>query len=197
MVHFLPFHGSWLNMIEIWFGLLKNRCLKNGWFESVAVLSQAICDFIETWNTYFAHPFTWTYHGEDLYGKVIRRFIKLLQIESRQMEIDFLTKQLLLMKNVAQRYWIQVDNEDWQQLLDLIIQKDPYIKELIACAAKDKQRFKAAQNLTELISILSDNLNIHSTRLLPPYSIRGRNDMMFTEHLSDNLEEHASLLKSA
>lgn len=25
VIHFLPFHGSWLNMIEIWFGLLKNK----------------------------------------------------------------------------------------------------------------------------------------------------------------------------
>ena len=157
VIHFLPFHGSWLNMIEIWFGLLKNKCLENGWFESVKALRQAIYDFIETWNTYFAHSFTWTYRGEDLYGKVIRRFIKLLQIESPQMEINFLAKQLLLMKNVAQRYWIQVDNKDWQQLLTSIIQKDLYIKKLIACA-NAKQRLKANQILIELISILSDNV---------------------------------------
>lgn len=157
VVHFLPFHGSWLNMIEIWFGLLKNKCLKNGWFESVPLLCQAIYDFIETWNTYFAHPFTWTYRGEDLYGKVVRRFMKLLQIESQQMDIGFLTKQLLLMKNIFQRYWTQIDNEDWQQLLDVIIQRDLYVKKLIASGTKDKQRFKAEQTLTELMSVLSDN----------------------------------------
>lgn len=197
MIHFLPFHGSWLNMIEIWFGLLKNKCLKDGWFESVTLLRQAIYDFIHTWNTYFAHPFTWTYRGEDLYGKVIRRFTKLLQIESRQMKIDFLTKQLLLMKNIAQRYWIQVDNEDWQQLLDLIIQKAPYIKELIACAAKPKQRFKADQNLTELISILSYNLLHESTNTVSYYSVCSAQKISHRTCEMEHVEEYTPLLESA
>ncbi len=158
VIHFLPFHGSWLNMIEIWFGLLKNKCLRDGWFESVTDLRQAIYDFIETWNTHFAHPFTWTYNGKDLYVKVIRRFIKLLQIESQQMEIGFLTKQLLLMKNLSQHYWAQIDNQDWERLLDLVTQKDAYIKELIAAGTKDKQRLKADQGLAELTNTLSNGL---------------------------------------
>ncbi|MCP4718713.1 MAG: hypothetical protein GY860_04575, partial [Desulfobacteraceae bacterium] len=33
-IHFLPFHGSWLNMIEIWFGIMKQKTLDNGWFEN-------------------------------------------------------------------------------------------------------------------------------------------------------------------
>ena len=56
-IHFLPFHGSWLNMIKIWFALLADKCLKNGWFESVGVLIQAIIEFIETWDKYFAPPY--------------------------------------------------------------------------------------------------------------------------------------------
>jgi hypothetical protein len=139
VIHFLPFHGSWLNMIEIWFGLLKNKCLKNGWFESVTVLRQAIYDFIETWNTYFAHPFTWTYRGKDLHEKVVHRFMRLLQIESRQMAIGFLIKQLQLMKSLSSRYWIQVNNKDWKQLLDLIVQKNLYIKQVIASGSKASQ----------------------------------------------------------
>ena len=197
VVHFLPFHGSWLNMIEIWFGLLKNKCLKNGWFESVTLLSQAIYDFIGTWNTYFAHPFTWTYRGEDLYGKVVHRFMKLLQIESRQMDIGFLTKQLLLMKNIFQRYWMQVDNEDWQQLLNLIIQKGPYIKELIDCAAKAKQRLKADQNLTELIRILSDNLVHEFTNTVSYHSVYSAQKIRHRTCEIEQLEEYAPLLKSA
>ena len=165
VIHFLPFHGSWLNMIEIWFGLLKNKCLKDGWFESVPALCQAIYDFIETWNTHFAHPFTWTYKGKDLYGKVVRRFIKLLQIESPQMEIKFLTKQLLLMKNLAQHYWVQVDNQDWERLFDSVTQKDIYIKELIASGPKEKQRFKANQGLAELTNALYDGLEVYAPLL--------------------------------
>lgn len=165
VLHFLPFHGSWLNMIEIWFGLLKNKCLKDGWFESVTALCQAIYNFIETWNTYFAHPFTWTYNGKDLYGKVIRRFIKLLQIESSQMEIKFLTKQLLLIKDLAQHYWVQVDNQDWERLFDLVTQKDIYIKEIIASGIKEKQRFKADHVLAELSNVLSDGLEEYAPLL--------------------------------
>jgi hypothetical protein len=157
-IHFLPFHGSWLNMIEIWFGLLGDKCLKKGWFESVEALVQALNDFTETWNKYFAHPFTWTYRGEGLHGKVVRRFMRLLLIESPQMEIGFLIKQLLLVRNMAQNYWIQVENKDWHQMLDLITQKDIYIRKLIAFSNKEKQILKAEQALLELTKILYNNL---------------------------------------
>ena len=158
VVHFLPFHGSWLNMIEIWFGILKKKCLKDGWFESVPLLCQAIYDFIETWNNHFAHPFTWTYRGEDLHGKVVRRFAKLLQIESQQMDIGFLTKQLLLMINICQGYWLQVDNKNWQLLFDSITQKDSYLKDIIVRSDKAKKRLNAEQALRELSAILFDNV---------------------------------------
>ena len=46
-VHFVPFHASWLNMVEIWFGLLKNKCLKYEYFLSVQQLCQDI---------YFSRP---------------------------------------------------------------------------------------------------------------------------------------------
>ena len=157
-IHFLPFHGSWLNMIEIWFGLLGDKCLKKGWFESVDALVQALNNFTETWNKYFAHPFTWTYRGEGLHGKVVHRFMRLLLLESPQMEIGFLTKQLLLMRNMAQNYWIQVENRDWQQMLDLIVQKEIYIIGVIACNNKEKQRLKAEKALEELTKILYNNL---------------------------------------
>ena len=65
---------------------------------------------------------------------------------------------------------MQVDNKDWQQLLDLVIQKDLYIKELIAGAAKTEQRVKVAQSLTELISILSANLVDEFTNTVSYYS---------------------------
>lgn len=40
VIHFLPFHGSWLKMIEIWFGILKGKCLQKGNFTSVNELSE-------------------------------------------------------------------------------------------------------------------------------------------------------------
>ena len=153
-IHFVPFHGSWLNMIEIWFSLLADKCLKNGWFESVEALVRSLIDFCQTWNKYFAHPFTWTYRGEGLHAKVVSRFTRLLQIESHEMEISFLTKQLMLIKNIAQNYWIQVDSGDWQRLLDLIVQKEIYISRLISCSGKENYRLKAYQALEDLAKIL-------------------------------------------
>ncbi len=136
-IHFVPFHGSWLNMIEIWFGILGNKCLKNGWFGSVEALIQAIDDFALTWGEHFAHPFTWTYRGEGLHGKAVRRFMRLLQMESLQMDIRFLTKQLLLMGNMVRDYWIQVGKDDWQQLLYLMNQKQSYLTSIIARGSKE------------------------------------------------------------
>jgi hypothetical protein len=163
-IHFVPFHGSWLNMIEIWFGILANKCLKNGWFESINDLIQAITDFTVTWNKHFAHPFNWTYRGEGLHSKVVRRFMRLLQMESPQMEIGFLTKQLVLMKDIAQSYWSQVNNKDWQQFMDLINQKEIYIRRLIVLSSKEKLKPKSNQALKDLTEILYKNLVRHSQK---------------------------------
>jgi len=145
-------------MIEIWFSLLADKCLKNGWFESVEALVRSLIDFCQTWNKYFAHPFTWTYRGKRLHAKVVSRFMRLLQIESHEMEIGFLTKQLMLMRNIAQNYWIQVDSGDWQRLLDLIVQKEIYISRLIFCSIKEKHRLEAYQALEDLTKILYKKL---------------------------------------
>ena len=61
MVHFLPFHASWLNLVEIWFGILKSKCLQYDHFYSVDQLQTSISAFIQTWNRCFAHPFKWSY----------------------------------------------------------------------------------------------------------------------------------------
>ena len=158
-LHFVPFHGSWLNMIEIWFGILGDKCLKNGWFVSVEALTQAIVDFAKTWNEHFAHPFTWTYRGEGLHGKAVRRFMRLLNMESSQMDILFLTKQLLLMANLVQDYWRQVDNGDWRQLLDLLTQKQSYLSGIIVCDSKEHRSVKAEQGLETLIRTLYDKVS--------------------------------------
>ena len=84
--------------------------------------------------------------------------MRLLQIESPQMEISFLTKQLWLMGNLAQNYWTQVDKKEWQQLLELIIQEDIYLGRLIVSSSKEKQRLKAEQALNELTQLLDNNL---------------------------------------
>lgn len=63
--HYLPFHGSWLNQVEIWFSIFKKDCLKNAKAESIIEMSGIIFDYIKSYNKYFSHPFNWQY-GKDL-----------------------------------------------------------------------------------------------------------------------------------
>ena len=151
--HFIPFHGSWLNMIEIWFGILSKRCLKHQSFPSVSRLQEVISEFIEIWNNHFAHPFTWRYTGQGLYEKAVGRFHKLLLIESGQMDITFLTKQLLLMRNIAQSYQTIQQTKLWSQLYDVIIAKNIFIESIINGVIKKRQRLKAQQALEELMAV--------------------------------------------
>jgi len=155
VIHFLPFHGSWLNMIEIWFGILNKKCLKYQSFPSVQSLQEIIEEFIETWNRFFAHPFTWKYTGEGLHEKAISRFNKLLLIESNQMDIKFLTKQLLLMSNIAKTYYGKVHTTVWKQLHDLIILKKDYIHSIISGAAKERQIIKVQDALDQLSFLMT------------------------------------------
>ena len=154
VIHFTPFHGSWLNMIEIWFGILHKKCLKHQSFESIQLLQETIEEFIETWNTFFAHPFTWKYTGEGLHEKAITRFNKLLIIESKQMDIKFLTRQLLLMSNIAKTYYKKVNTKVWKQLHDLIINKKDYINSIISSSAKERQVVKAQRALDQFNTIM-------------------------------------------
>lgn len=65
---FTPFHGSWLNQVEIWFCILTKKCLHNRAFSGVEELAKAIRRFAVQWNRYSAHPFKWTYTGKVLHA---------------------------------------------------------------------------------------------------------------------------------
>jgi putative transposase len=64
--HFTPKHCSWLNQIEIWFGILMRKLLKRGNFLSQADLKTSILEFIDYFNCTMAKPFQWTYKGKAL-----------------------------------------------------------------------------------------------------------------------------------
>ena len=64
--HFVPYHASWLNQIEIWFSILSRRCLRRGDFPSPDALERAIRTFIDAYNRLHARPFKWTYTGDPL-----------------------------------------------------------------------------------------------------------------------------------
>ena len=64
--HFTPKHSSWLNQIEIWFGILMRKLLKRGNFLSQVDLKNRILEFINSFNRTMAKPFKWTYKGKAL-----------------------------------------------------------------------------------------------------------------------------------
>jgi transposase len=63
---FVPRHSSWLNQVEIWFGILRRKVTKLGNFVSVGNLENKILSFIGYYNEVMAHPFQWTYRGKPL-----------------------------------------------------------------------------------------------------------------------------------
>jgi len=56
--HFTPTSASWLNQVEIWFGILTRKALKNASFNSTESLKKAIEEFIEIYHEN-AKPFVW------------------------------------------------------------------------------------------------------------------------------------------
>ena len=64
--HYTPTHGSWLNQVELWFGVVSRRVLRHGAFSNPDELVQAIASFVEVWNRSEGHPFRWTYRGRPL-----------------------------------------------------------------------------------------------------------------------------------
>lgn len=56
--HFTPTSASWLNQVEIWFGIMSRKALRGASFRNVAELSQAIDAFIAAYNP-TAKPFKW------------------------------------------------------------------------------------------------------------------------------------------
>lgn len=64
-IHFVytPKHSSWLNQIEVIFGIIHRKCLRGASFTSVAALELRLRQFMTYYNTTMAHPFAWTYTG--------------------------------------------------------------------------------------------------------------------------------------
>jgi len=60
---YTPKHCSWLNQVEIWFGILARKVLRRGNFVSVEDLERKIAAFIEYFNRTMAKPFKWVCKG--------------------------------------------------------------------------------------------------------------------------------------
>ena len=70
-LHFTPTSASWLNLVEGWFAQLTNKRLKNGSFNSVAALTEAIDVWTSHWND-DPTPFIWKTPAKKIIAKVQR-----------------------------------------------------------------------------------------------------------------------------
>jgi transposase len=67
--HFTPVGSSWINQIEIWFGIITRQSIRRGTFSSVQVLIRQIRDYITHWNA-DTTPFAWTASADEILAKV-------------------------------------------------------------------------------------------------------------------------------
>ncbi len=70
-VHFTPTHASWMNLVEVWFGIVERQAIRRGVFKSVQDLNVKIRAFIDGWNDR-SHPFVWTKTADQILAKANR-----------------------------------------------------------------------------------------------------------------------------
>jgi transposase len=78
--HFTPVGSSWLNQVEIWFGIITRQAIRRGTFGSVRLLIDSISCYIDSWNK-DSVPFEWIATADEIIAKVAildRDFKKLL-----------------------------------------------------------------------------------------------------------------------
>jgi transposase len=70
--HFTPTSASWLNQVEIWFGILSRKALRGLSAKSTADLRQAIEEFVAA---YAQHPKPFKWRKREVKGSQIRNTI--------------------------------------------------------------------------------------------------------------------------
>jgi transposase len=70
-VHFTPTSGSWLNLVERWFGLISARQIKRGTHRSTVELERAIREYLSIYNEE-PKPFAWTKTADEILTSLAR-----------------------------------------------------------------------------------------------------------------------------
>jgi len=151
VIHFTPYHGSWLNLIEIWFGIMNQKVLHES-FTSGADLKQSLEAFVDDWNLLLAHPFRWTYTGDGLHEKAVSRFTKILKASADQLETATLTKQLKLMKNLLADYSSVITADVIRLFIDTLHAKYDLLRKLVEKEGGPVRKQNAADALASLMS---------------------------------------------
>lgn len=155
VIHFTPYHGSWLNLVEFWFGIMNKKVLNES-YGSAEELKESFEAFLEEWNTLLAHPFRWSYDGKGLPKKAVNRFTEMLKQAANKLEISTLTKQLRLMNNLFDHYFHEVPGENWEKLLNVLQSQETILRNSIMNEEGPLKKENAENALNSLFSALED-----------------------------------------
>jgi transposase len=81
-LHFTPTYGSWLNLVERFFGLLTEKALRRGSHTSVPQLRAAILAFVDAHNEK-GKPFKWTKTADEILDKMRRFGLRTQQVHAQ------------------------------------------------------------------------------------------------------------------
>ncbi len=154
VIHFTPYHGSWLNLVEFWFGIMNKKVLNES-YGSAVELMKSFDVFLETWNDLLAHPFRWSYDGKGLHEKAIKRFIKILS-QGNKLTTAVLTKQLLLMVNLFNDYFLKVPEKYWDKLFNVLRSQEETLRKIIENEKGPLKKKKAKDALNLILSVIED-----------------------------------------
>ena len=70
-VHFTPTGGSWLNLVERWFGVLTDKRIRRASFRSTHELEKAVRDYLAV-NNANPRPFVWTKTADQILASLAR-----------------------------------------------------------------------------------------------------------------------------
>src|SRR3954468_10105285 len=71
-LHFPPTSGSWITLVEVFFGIITRQAIRRGSFDSVKQLVTAIRAFIDAYNDR-CQPFTWTKTADEILARATRQ----------------------------------------------------------------------------------------------------------------------------
>jgi transposase len=76
-LHFTPKGASWLNMVEVWFGILTKKQIRRNSFRNVNDVIRAVNEFVESYQD-SPRPFVWTAKADE----IIRKVAKLRELQA-------------------------------------------------------------------------------------------------------------------
>ena len=151
IITFTPFHGSWLNMVEIVFRLVGEKVFKES-FHTPDELHKAVETYFKEWNENWAHPFNWRYDGKGLHEKVVQRFTSILSYSASGITLQYVTKSSQLMINMIEKHWAKVTLETWEKLFRMIKKQEELLRKMIEASPQPVVKKKAEDALDQLLN---------------------------------------------